>query len=118
MRSLRARLFVAIFGTVLIAVGAALALGVVLTKSAVRDTIRSDVERQADCLAIQFSLLPEEARRQGRNRAQAAPGAKRRRRRGRARPGSGRCPGKDRGRRNRPRSSASNGRKSCSRRAR
>jgi len=62
MRSLRARLFVAIFGTVLIAVGAALALGVILTKGAVSDTIRSDVERQADDLAIQFSMLPESAR--------------------------------------------------------
>ena len=48
MRSLRARLFVAILGTVLVAVGASLALGVVLTKSAVRDTIRRDVEGQAE----------------------------------------------------------------------
>ncbi len=63
MRSLRARLFVAILGTVLIAVGAALALGVVLTKGAVSDTIRRDVEGQADSLAIQFSQLPASARR-------------------------------------------------------
>ncbi len=53
MRSLRGRLFVAILGTVLLAVGASLALGVVLTRNAVRDTIRSDVERQADTFATQ-----------------------------------------------------------------
>jgi signal transduction histidine kinase len=58
MHSLRARLFVAIFGTVLVAVGASLALGVVLTKSAVRDTIRSDVEAQAETLATQLRRLP------------------------------------------------------------
>ncbi|HVY95361.1 MAG TPA: HAMP domain-containing sensor histidine kinase [Solirubrobacterales bacterium] len=54
MRSLRTRLFLAILGTVLVAVGAALALGVVLTKSAVRDTIRGDVENQADAIAAQL----------------------------------------------------------------
>lgn len=82
MRSLRARLFLAILGTVLIAVGAALALGVVLTKSAVSDTIRNDVERQANDLAVQFSLLPEGAReasgaegRNGRGAPPLAPGA-------------------------------------------
>jgi signal transduction histidine kinase len=58
MRSLRARLFVAILGTVLVAVGASLALGVVLTKSAVRDTIRGDVEAQAEAFAKQFGRLP------------------------------------------------------------
>jgi len=58
MRSLRSRLFVAILGTVLLGVGASLALGVVLTKSAVRDTIRLDVERQADALASQLGWLP------------------------------------------------------------
>jgi signal transduction histidine kinase len=57
MRSLRARLFVAILGAVLLAVGASLALGIVLTRDAVRGTIRSDVERQADALAAQSSLL-------------------------------------------------------------
>jgi signal transduction histidine kinase len=61
MRSLRARLFVAIFGTVLVAVGAALALGVVLTKGAVRSTITNDVERQADGFAMQIAGLPGEA---------------------------------------------------------
>ncbi len=54
MRSLRTRLFLAILGTVLVAVGAALALGVVLTKSAVRDTIRGDVENQAEAIAAQL----------------------------------------------------------------
>ena len=46
--SLRTRLFIAILGTVVLAVGASLALGVVLTRNAVRDTIRLDLERQAD----------------------------------------------------------------------
>jgi signal transduction histidine kinase len=55
MRSLRARLFLAIFGVVLLAVGAALALGTVLTRDAVRETIRRDVERQADALVGQFA---------------------------------------------------------------
>jgi signal transduction histidine kinase len=58
MRSLRSRLFLAILGTVLVAVGAALALGIVLTRSAVRDTIRGDVETQAEALAAQVRLLP------------------------------------------------------------
>jgi len=57
MHSLRARLFVAILGAVLLAVGASLALGIVLTRDAVRGTIRNDVERQADALAGQGSLL-------------------------------------------------------------
>jgi signal transduction histidine kinase len=57
MRSLRARLFVAILGAVLLAVGASLALGIVLTRDAVRGTIRGDVERQADALAGQFRSL-------------------------------------------------------------
>lgn len=58
MRSLRARLFLAILGTVLVAVGAALALGIVLTRDAVRETIQSDVEAQAESFADQFELLP------------------------------------------------------------
>jgi len=57
MRSLRGRLFLAILGTVLVGVGASLALGIFLTRDAVRGTIRSDVERQADALAGQTSLL-------------------------------------------------------------
>ena len=58
MRSLRARLFIAILGAVLLAVGASLALGVVLTKNAVRDTIRGDVEAQAEAFADQIERLP------------------------------------------------------------
>jgi signal transduction histidine kinase len=58
MRSLRTRLFLAILGTVLVAVGASLALGVVLTRSAVRDTIRGDVEAQAEAFASQIGRLP------------------------------------------------------------
>ncbi len=57
MRSLRARLFLAILGTVLLGVGASLAVGIVLTRDAVRGTIRNDVERQAEALAGQTSLL-------------------------------------------------------------
>ncbi len=57
MQSLRARLFLAILGAVLLAVGASLALGIVLTRDAVRGTIRNDVERQADSLAAQGSPL-------------------------------------------------------------
>lgn len=58
MRSLRSRLFIAILGTVLLGVGASLALGVVLTKNAVRDTIRLDLERQANAFSAHFSRLP------------------------------------------------------------
>jgi two-component system sensor histidine kinase BaeS len=74
MRSLRARLFAAILGTVLLGVGASLALGVVLTKNAVRDTIRLDVERQADALASQIGRLPAGSALRLR-RAPAPPGA-------------------------------------------
>ena len=69
MRSLRARLFVAILGAVLVAVGASLALGVLLTKSAVRDTIRGDVEAQAAAIAGQVGRLPAPSAR----RLQGAP---------------------------------------------
>jgi len=65
MRSLRARLFLAILGTVLLGVGASLAVGIVLTRDAVRGTIRNDVERQADALAGQTSLLGAAGRRPG-----------------------------------------------------
>lgn len=45
-RSLRARLFVAILGAVMLAVGASLALGIVLTREAVRETIQKDAEQR------------------------------------------------------------------------
>ena len=45
-RSLRARLFVAILGAVMLAVGASLALGIVLTREAVRETIGHDAEQR------------------------------------------------------------------------
>ncbi|HET9593217.1 MAG TPA: HAMP domain-containing sensor histidine kinase [Solirubrobacterales bacterium] len=64
MRSLRTRLFIAILGAVLVAVGASLALGVVLTKSAVRDTIQADVEAQAEAFATQLRRLPGASTRQ------------------------------------------------------
>ena len=75
MRSLRSRLFLAILGTVLVAVGASLALGIVLTRSAVRDTIRGDVNRQADALADQLRLLPSGTRPQGTGERRPPPGA-------------------------------------------
>ena len=59
MRSLRTQLFLAILGAVLVAVGASLALGVVLTKNAVRDTIQGDVEAQAEGFASQFNNLTQ-----------------------------------------------------------
>jgi signal transduction histidine kinase len=61
MRSLRSRLFVAILVAVLLGVGASLALGIFLTKDAVRGTIRRDVERQADALASGNVRLPRGA---------------------------------------------------------
>jgi two-component system sensor histidine kinase BaeS len=54
IRSLRRRLFAAILGAVLVAVGISLALGIVLTRGAVSDTIREDVSRQAEQLANQL----------------------------------------------------------------
>ncbi|HEV7483143.1 MAG TPA: HAMP domain-containing sensor histidine kinase [Solirubrobacterales bacterium] len=75
MRSLRARLFVAILGAVLVAVGASLALGVVLTKSAVRDTIRGDVEAQAEAFANQIGRLPARSALKLRAGAPPLPGA-------------------------------------------
>jgi two-component system sensor histidine kinase BaeS len=75
MRSLRTRLFVAILGTVLVAVGASLALGVVLTKSAVRETIRNDVENQAEALASQVGRLPPASARRLRGRPALPQGA-------------------------------------------
>ena len=75
MRSLRARLFVAILGAVLVAVGASLALGVLLTKSAVRDTIRGDVEAQAAAIAGQVGRLPAPSARSLQAGAPPLPGA-------------------------------------------
>jgi signal transduction histidine kinase len=69
--SLRARLFVAILGSVLLGVGASLALGIVLTRDAVRETIRRDVEQQADALAGQGSLLRVARQRRSRSGANA-----------------------------------------------
>jgi signal transduction histidine kinase len=72
MRSLRARLFLAILGAVLLAVGASLALGIVLTRDAVQGTIRSDVERQADALTAQGSPLAAAAKAPGSGHRAAA----------------------------------------------
>jgi signal transduction histidine kinase len=58
MRTLRRRLFVAILGVVLLAVGVSLAVGIVLTRSAQRDTIRNDVTRQADAIAQRLRSFP------------------------------------------------------------
>jgi signal transduction histidine kinase len=75
MRSLRSRLFLAILGAVLLAVGASLALGVVLTKSAVRDTIQGDVESQAAAFASQLRRLPPPGTGPPAGRPIGAPGA-------------------------------------------
>ncbi len=48
MRSLRSRLFLAILGVVLLAVGASLALGIVLTRNAVDETLRKDAAQRAE----------------------------------------------------------------------
>jgi len=74
MRSLRARLFLAILGVVLLAVGASLALGIVLTRDAVRETIRRDVERQADGLSGGFLGAVREASRGGAEGGAPRPG--------------------------------------------
>jgi two-component system sensor histidine kinase BaeS len=58
MRTLRGRLFAAILGTVLLAVGVSLALGIVLTREAVRDSIAKDLGHQADAVAQRLSVLP------------------------------------------------------------
>jgi len=57
MRTLRARLFVAILGVVLLAVGASLALGIVLTRDAVQQTLRSNAEQRRE--RIQSRPPPE-----------------------------------------------------------
>ncbi len=59
MRSLQGRLFLSILAAVLLAVGASLALGIVLTRNAVRSTLRADVIQQAD--AVYGSLLTRQA---------------------------------------------------------
>jgi len=62
-RSLRARLFVAILGAVLLAVGASLALGIVLTREAVRETIGKDAEERRERLRESPLPPPPRARR-------------------------------------------------------
>jgi signal transduction histidine kinase len=52
IRSLRSRLFAAILGTVLLCVGVSLALGIVLTKNAVRDTIKQGLVEQVRGIAV------------------------------------------------------------------
>ena len=58
MRTLRGRLFAAILGTVLVGVGASLALGVVLTREAVRDSVAEELARQADLLSQRLTSVP------------------------------------------------------------
>jgi signal transduction histidine kinase len=74
MRTLRGRLFTAILGAVLLAVGVSLALGIVLTRGAVRDTIREDVTRQADALAQRLRSFPANTFSPGRERPGIPPG--------------------------------------------
>jgi signal transduction histidine kinase len=54
MRSLRLRLFAGILGAALVAVVVSLAIGVVLTRGAVRDQIAGEVASQADLIAFQL----------------------------------------------------------------
>jgi two-component system sensor histidine kinase BaeS len=58
MRSLRTRLFAAILGTVLLCVGVSLALGITLTRSALRDTIKQGLVEQVRGIAPQLTVLP------------------------------------------------------------
>jgi two-component system OmpR family sensor kinase len=58
MRSLRVRLFAAILGTLLLCVGVSLALGIVLTRSAVRDTIEQGLVEQARGIVPGAAPLP------------------------------------------------------------
>jgi signal transduction histidine kinase len=60
MRSLRLRLFAGILGAALVAVVVSLAIGVVLTRGAVRDQIADEVASQADLLAFQLRSAGEE----------------------------------------------------------
>jgi len=61
MRSLRLRLFAGILGAALVAVVVSLAIGVVLTRGAVRDQIAGEVASQADLLAFQLRSAGEES---------------------------------------------------------
>jgi signal transduction histidine kinase len=60
MRSLRLRLFAGILGAALVAVAVSLAIGVVLTRSAVRDQIAGEVASQADLIAFQLRNAGDE----------------------------------------------------------
>jgi signal transduction histidine kinase len=57
MRTLRLRLFAGILGAALVAVAVSLAIGVVLTRGAVRDQIADEVASQADLLALQVRAV-------------------------------------------------------------
>jgi signal transduction histidine kinase len=74
MRTLRRRLFIAILGAVLLAVGVSLALGIVLTRGAVRDTARADIARQADAMAQRLRSFPVGAFPPRRGRRETLPG--------------------------------------------
>ncbi len=76
-RSLNARLLIALVGTVLIAAGASLAIGVVTTRHAVRDSIRDELSRQADAFARTSRLFPRIAPEARPGPALPPPGAER-----------------------------------------
>ena len=59
MRTLRSRLFLAILGAVLLAVGVALAVGAILTGDAARDAIERNLEREADLRAAELAAVPD-----------------------------------------------------------
>jgi signal transduction histidine kinase len=61
MRSLRLRLFAGILGAALAAVVVSLAIGVILTRGAVRDQIADEVASQANLIALQLSTVRDAA---------------------------------------------------------
>lgn len=56
-RSLRSALFWAILGAVLLCIGASVVLGIGLTRSAVQDSVRRDLSRQADIAAQRLEVI-------------------------------------------------------------
>jgi signal transduction histidine kinase len=59
MRTLRSRLFLAILGAVLLAVGVSLAVGILLTGDAARDAIESNLEREVETRAAALEGIPD-----------------------------------------------------------
>ncbi len=75
MRSLRLRLFAGILGAALAAVVVSLAIGVILTRGAVRDQIADEVASQANLIALQLSTVRDTGPDDAPQLFQRAPGA-------------------------------------------